>query len=124
MSSEALVREFWRLMGTNDFSSVAAVLSDDFTLEWPQSGELIRGAANFSQMNAEYPAVGPWCFDIERIVASDDEAVSDVRVTDGETVGRAISFFTIEQGKITKIVEFWPDNFEAPSHRAHLIERL
>lgn len=121
MSSEALVREFWRLMGTNDFSSVAAVLSDDFVLEWPQSGELIRGAANFAQMNAEYPAVGPWCFDIERIVASDDEVVSDVRVTDGETVGRAISFFTIENGKISRIIEFWPDSFEAPTHRAHLV---
>ncbi len=124
MSSEASVREFWRLMGTSDFSSVAAVLADDFTLEWPQSGERIRGAANFAQMNAEYPAVGPWRFEIERIVGSDDEAVSDVRVTDGETVGRAISFFSIAEGKITKIIEFWPDNFEAPKHRAHLIERF
>lgn len=95
MSSEALVREFWRLMGTNDFASVATVLSDDFVLEWPQSGERIRGAANFAQMNAEYPSVGPWRFDIERLVASDCEAVSDVRVTDGETIGRAISFFSI-----------------------------
>jgi hypothetical protein len=27
--------EFWRLMATNDFSSVAAVLAPDFVLEWP-----------------------------------------------------------------------------------------
>lgn len=122
MSSEAWVREFWRLMGTNDFSGVAAVLSDDFVLEWPQSGERIRGAANFAQMNAEYPAVGPWRFEIERIIATDHEAVSDVRVTDGETVGRAISFFTFENGKITKILEFWPEHFEAPEHRRHLVD--
>lgn len=122
MSSEALVREFWRLMGTNDFPSVATVLSDDFVLEWPQSGEHIRGAANFAQMNTEYPSVGPWRFEIKRLVASDHEAVSDVRVTDGETVGRAISFFTIENGKISKIVEFWPEPFEAPEHRQHLVD--
>lgn len=124
MSSEDLVREFWRLMGTNDFSSVAAVLADDFTLEWPQSGERIRGAANFAHMNSEYPSVGPWRFDIERIFGSEYEAVSDVRVTDGETVGRAISFFTIENGQISKIVEFWPEPFDAPTHRSHLIERF
>lgn len=122
MDSESLVREFWRLMGTNDFSSVAAVLSDDFLLEWPQSGERIRGAANFAQMNTEYPSVGPWRFEIDRLVAADLEAVSDVRVTDGETVGRAISFFTLAEGKITKIVEYWPDPFEAPEHRRHLVD--
>jgi len=122
VSSEALVREFWRLMGTNDFSSVASVLSEDFVLEWPQGGERIRGAANFAQVNSEYPSVGPWRFEVDRIVAADHNAVSDVRVTDGETVGRAISFFSIAEGKITKIVEYWPEPFEAPEQRRHLVD--
>lgn len=34
-----VVREFWRLMASNDFHSVAAVLASDFVLEWPQSNE-------------------------------------------------------------------------------------
>jgi hypothetical protein len=63
-----LVQEFWRLMATNDFHSVASILGDDFVLEWPQSRERIRGAGNFAQMNAEYPANGPWRFSINRIV--------------------------------------------------------
>jgi ketosteroid isomerase-like protein len=120
----ALVREFWRLMATNDFDAVSAVLAPDFTLEWPQSRERIRGAQRFAQMNREYPAEGPWRFTIHRIVGQQAEAVSDVAVTDGRQEGRAISFFSIEAGRIVRIVEFWPDPFAAPAHRAHLVETM
>ena len=119
-----IVSEFWRLMATNDFHAVSAVLSPDFVLEWPQSRERIRGPGNFAKMNAEYPAHAKWLFRIERLVGDQSQAVSDVSVTDGRQVGRAISFFTVAEGKITKLVEFWPEPFEAPPARAHLVERM
>ncbi|MFM0152177.1 nuclear transport factor 2 family protein [Paraburkholderia sediminicola] len=119
-----VVQEFWRLMATNNFHAVAAVLAQDFVLEWPQSKERIRGAANFAQLNTEYPAQGPWVFTINRIVGSENEAVSDVSVTDGVQHARAISFFTVEHGKITRMVEFWPDPYEAPFDRAQFVERI
>jgi ketosteroid isomerase-like protein len=119
-----VVREFWRLMATNDFTSVAAVLAPEFTLEWPQSRERIRGADRFARMNAEYPAHGQWQFTIHRIVGSESEAVSDVSVTDGKQAGRAISFFTVVQGKITRLVEFWPEPYPPAANRAHLVEPM
>ncbi|MGQ7932915.1 nuclear transport factor 2 family protein [Paraburkholderia sp. D1E] len=115
---------FISLMATNNFHAVAAVLAQDFVLEWPQSKERIRGAANFAQLNTEYPAQGPWVFTINRIVGSEKEAVSDVSVTDGVQHARAISFFTVEHGKITRMVEFWPDPYEAPFDRAQFVERI
>ena len=111
-------------MATNDFHAVAGVLAEDFVLEWPQSRERIRGAANFARMNAEYPAHGRWLFDVHRIVGGATEAVSDVSVTDGVQRARAISFFTVEHGRIRKLVEFWPEPYEAPPQRAHLVERM
>jgi ketosteroid isomerase-like protein len=122
--AEALVRRFWELMATNDFASVGEVLAPEFVLEWPQSGERLRGAERFAQMNMEYESHGPWRFTIHRIVASETEAVSDVSVTDGVQNGRALSFFTIGDGKITRIVEFWPEPFPAPENRKHLMEPL
>ena len=119
-----VVREFWRLMGTNDFRAVGAVLAADFILDWPQSNERVRGAENFAAMNAEYPAHGPWSFKIIRLVANRTEAVSEVAVTDGTQHARAISFFTIVQGKITRIVEFWPEPYPAPLNRKHLVEPI
>jgi ketosteroid isomerase-like protein len=125
MSSTAdIIQEFWRLMATNDFGSVSGVLSDDFVLEWSQSKERIRGAHNFARMNAEYPAAGAWRFTINRLVAVEGEGVTDVTVTDGVRTDRAISFFTVERGRITKIVEYWPDSYPAPDSRRHLVEPM
>jgi ketosteroid isomerase-like protein len=123
-SPEAVVREFWRLMDTNDFESVGVVLDTAFVLEWPQSGELIRGAGRFAQVNAEYPAQGRWRFTLRRLVASDDEAVTEVDVTDGVQSARALSFFTLRDGKIVRLVEYWPEPYRAPANRAHLVEPL
>lgn len=123
-SAVEVVREFWRLLATNDFHSVAAVLAAEFVLEWPQSKERIRGAERFARMNQEYPAHGVWRFTVNRLVGGESEAVSDVSVTDGVQVGRAISFFTVSEGKITRLVEFWPEPFAAPANRAHLVEAM
>ena len=119
-----IAREFWRLMATNDFHAVTDVLAEDFVVEWPQSNERIRGSERFARMNQEYPSHGPWQFTINRIVGGDSEAVTDVAVTDGVQTARAISFFTVEQGKVAHIVEFWPEPFAAPSNRAHLVEAM
>ena len=120
----AVVSEFWRRMASNDFASVAAVLAPDFVLEWPQSRERIRGAERFVAMNAEYPAHGPWVFTIHRIVGGRSEAVSDVSVTDGVQSARAVSFFSVADGRIVRMTEFWPEPFEPSAQRAHLTERM
>ncbi len=65
-----VAHQFWRLMATNDFHSVATVLADDFVLEWPQTKERIRGAERFARMNHEYPAHGAWRFTVNRLLAT------------------------------------------------------
>jgi len=119
-----VAHEFWRLMATNDFHSVVAVLARDFTLEWPQTSERIRGAEHFVRMNQEYLAHGPWRFTINRLVGCESEAVSDVTVTDGVRSDRAITFFTVAHGKVTRLVEFWPEPSSPAPNRAHLTEPM
>lgn len=119
-----VAQEFWRLMATNDFELVEAVLAADFVLEWPQSKERIRGAKRFVQMNREYPAHGLWQFTVNRLFGSDLHAASEVAITDGVQASTAVSFFTVVNGKITRLVEFWPEPYAAPAHRAHLVEPM
>ncbi len=119
-----VAQQFWDRMRTNDFESVAAVLAADFVLEWPQSKERIRGAERFVRMNAEYPAHGRWQFTIHRIVGNEREAVSDVDITDGVQHARAITFFEVADGRVRRITEFWPEPYDAPAGRAHLVERM
>ena len=124
LSPVEVVKKFWELMATNDCRSVGAVLSDDFVLEWPQSNERIRGRRNFVLMNEEYPAHGRWQFSVHRIIGNDTEAASDVSVTDGVQQARAISFFSVTDGLIVKMVEFWPEPFSAAANRTHLVEQM
>ena len=119
-----IVERYWELMRTNDFRSVGSVLGAEFVLEWPQSKERIRGKDNFAAMNEEYPCHGRWEFTINRIVGNDDEAVSDVWVTDGVQKARVVSFFSVRDGMIVKMVEFWPEDYPAPENRNHLVEKM
>jgi ketosteroid isomerase-like protein len=121
---EAVVREFWRLMGTNDFESVGAVLAPEFLMEWPQSRERIRGPERFCRMNTEYPTTWRWSFRINRLVAGGESVVTQVSVTDGTQSAEPVSFFTVAGGKIVKLVEYWPEPFAPAANRQHLVEPM
>ena len=122
-ANRAMVERFWETMNTNDWAAVGRLLHDDFALEWPQSGERIRGRDNFVAVNAHYPAAGPWRFAVQRIVADDHGAVSDVAVTAPEVAARVVSFFAPRDGMIWRVTEFWPDPFAAAAWRARWVER-
>lgn len=124
ISAEQVVREFWRLMATNDFHAVRAVLADEFVMEWPQSRERIRGGENYARMNAEYPTDGRWRFQINRLVAASDAVVTQASITDGTQAAEAISFFSVAGGKIARLVEYWPEPFAAAENRRRLTEPM
>ena len=122
--SKQIVEGFWAAMQTNDFKAAGEFLHDDYVLEWPQSGERIRGRANFVAINQHYPAHGRWEFTIQRIIAEGDEVVSDVSVTDGAVTGRVITFSSVRAGKILTQTEFWPDPYAPAEWRARWIEKI
>ncbi len=123
MNARAIVTQFWVAMQANDWAGAAAYFSDDYVLEWPQSGERIIGRANFVAVNTHYPAAGPWRFTLHRLVTEGDTVVSDVGVTDGAIHARVITFSIVRDGQIVQQIEFWPDPFAAPAWRAAWVER-
>ena len=122
-SSKRVVEQFWKTMQSNDFRAVGELLHEEYVLEWPQSGERVRGRENFVAINENYPAHGRWEFTVHRILAEGDEVVSDVDVTDGVIRGRVITFSRIQDGKILHQTEFWPDPFEAADWRSQWVEK-
>jgi hypothetical protein len=118
-----IVERFWHLMNTNDWDAVGTVLHDEFLLTWPQSGERIRGRANFSAVNAHYPATDVWHFAVRHLVADDTMAASAVAVTMSALKAEVVTFFEVRDGLIRRVTEYWPDSFEAASWRAQWVER-
>lgn len=122
MSSTELVEALWAAFDRFEFEAVGTLLHDDFVFEMPQSGERIRGRDSFIAMNRHYP--GQWRITIHKLIASGTEIVTEIRATYGDQTATAVSFFTIEDGKIIHVREYWPDPFDAPAWRAQWVERI
>ena len=45
-SGEATIMRLFEAMDHRDEAALAALVTDDFTMSWPQSGERFRGARN------------------------------------------------------------------------------
>lgn len=119
-----LVERYWEVMNTNDYTAVGALFHDEFTLDWPQSGERIRGRANFAAINANYPLPGPWRFTIQRLLTDEREAATVVSVAAPQFNGPVVTFFEFRDGLIYRMQEYWPDSFPATPDRAQWVERI
>ena len=58
------------------------------------------------------------------MLANGDTAVTDVEVHGATVEARVISFFEVRDGLIWRMTEYWPDPFDPPASRAHLVERI
>ncbi|MFR9780031.1 nuclear transport factor 2 family protein [Micromonospora sp. MS34] len=101
---------------------LTALLADDVVYEMPQSRERIRGRSAFVQFNAEYP--GDWHLQVRRVVADGRLAALwlDVRVA-AERQDACVWLEVSEQGLINWVTDYWPEPYDPPPGREHLVER-
>lgn len=121
---KATVAQFWALMQANDFCGAGELCSDDFVSIWPVSGERVRGRTNWVAIQEYYPANGRWRFTVQRTVCEGDQVVCDFSVTDGVQQGQSITFFTVNNGQITQMIEYWPEPYEPAGWRVPYTERI
>jgi hypothetical protein len=119
--TSALVHRFLQSLEARDWKGFAAVLDPDVTYELPQSHERIRGRDIYVRFNAEFP--GDWHLAPRLVIADDDNGVAWFDWTVGDETGDGIAFFHFDGDRITKITDFWPDPYDPPPGREHLVER-
>ncbi|MFF0571204.1 nuclear transport factor 2 family protein [Streptomyces sp. NPDC004041] len=125
------VETYWSAAEERDWSAFAQTLAEDVVYELPQTRERILGKERYLRFNQEYP--GDWHVRVERIVADAEGRQAAARTgftVTGEQEGEAdqeldaIHFFTFdEKGLITGVTDFWPESYEPPAGREHLVER-
>lgn len=116
-----LARTFMSSLEARDWDRVRSVLHCDVVYELPQSRERICGRELYIQFNQEFP--GDWHLQ-PRVVLADDRHGSvlfDWRV--GAESAQAIVYFEFDGGLITKVTDFWPEAYDPPPGREHLVER-
>ena len=116
-----LVERFVASLEARDWETWAGLLHPGVVYEIPQSRERIRGRDRYLRFNQEYP--GDWHLRPKVIIADDRHGVAwfewllDGRADDG------MAFFEFADGLITRVTDFWPEPYEPPPGREHLVER-
>ena len=119
-----VVASYWAAANARDWETFGSLLADDVMYEGPQTRERVRGRAPYVRFNVEgFP--GDWHLDVQRIVGDEDHAASGIHFTNADGTDQpGVCFFDLDgDGRIARIVDFWPDPYELPANRAHLVER-
>jgi hypothetical protein len=120
---QELISAYWTAANARDWAVYSDLLADDVVYEAPQSGERVTGKAAYMRFNIEgFP--GDWHLTVARVVGDDQGAASWIQMTDSDGTYPGLSFFDIIDGRIAKITDFWPQEYEPSGSRAHLAERF
>jgi hypothetical protein len=119
--AKELVSAFVLRLEARDWDGLAELLDPDVVYEIPQSRERIRGRERYLTFNTEYP--GDWHLEPVVVLGDDHDGSLLFRWTLGGESSLAIAFFEVRRDKITKITDFWPEPYEPPPGREHLVER-
>jgi SnoaL-like protein len=117
----AIVERFITTLDARDWQSWAALLAPDVVYEIPQTRERIRGRERYLQFNQEYP--GDWHLRPKVIIADESHGVVWFEWRLSDSIDDAMAFFEFGDGLITRITDFWPERYEPPPGREHLVER-
>ena len=118
-----MVAAYWAAAEARDWDAFGALLADDVVYRGPQTREQVRGRERYIRFNVEgFPY--DWHLTVQRIVGEGQRAASWIEFTGPEGTQPGLCFFDLaDDGKIALITDFWPDPYELPASRAHLVER-
>jgi hypothetical protein len=82
---------------------------------------MVEGRERYVRFNREYP--GEWHLRPVRLVAEDDHAALWISFEVAGERMDGIGFFTVTAGLVSRISDFWPQPYDPPAGREHLVTR-
>jgi ketosteroid isomerase-like protein len=117
-----IVSRYWAAAGARDWAAFGALLAGDVVYELPQTRERIEGRADVVRFNEEYP--GDWRLVGVRVIGEGRGAASWITLVAAGEEATGLSFFELtDDGVIGRITDFWPEPYEPPAGREHLVQR-
>lgn len=141
-TNEEIVRAYARATEDGDSDRLTVLRHADWTSDWPQSGERVRGDTNMRGIIDHYPGGQPevhpghlvgsedrWVmtpmYSVLRVVGSGDSWWADgtIKYPDG-SAWFYVAFFELRDGKVYRETEYFAAPFEAPAWRQPFVERM
>jgi SnoaL-like domain len=113
----------WTASAAGDQDVEHEIYHDEAIVEYPQSGECIRGRHNVQALRSQHPD-RPSGFVVRRIVGAGDFWVTEYVITyDGHRVN-TVSIMEFQEGKVVRETQYFAEPFEPPAWRAQWVERM
>src|SRR5579862_9217888 len=112
----------WTASDANDFETEHEIYLEDAVLEYPQSGERIRGRRNIQIARTNQPSQKR--FAVRRVIGSGDLWITEYILTYDGKPSYTVSIMEFRGDKVARETQYFADPFVAPAFRAQWVERM
>jgi SnoaL-like domain len=118
---QSALERHWAASDANDFDAEHEIYREDAVLDYPQSGERIRGRRNIQESRFVQPSNKR--FTVRRIVGSGDLWVTEFVLSYDGVPSYTVSIMEFRDGLVANETQYFADRFDPAPSRAHLVER-
>jgi ketosteroid isomerase-like protein len=112
----------WAASDANDFETEHDLYLEDAVLEYPQSGERIRGRHHIQITRSRQPSQKR--FVVRRILGRGDLWVTEYILSYDGKPSYTVSIMEFRGNKVARETQYFADPFEASPWRAQWVERM
>ena len=116
------LQRHWAASDANDFAVEHQIYEDHAVLEYPQSGERIRGRMRIQASRMAQP--NKKRFAVRRMLGGGGLWISELVLTYDEQPVYVVSIMEFEGGKVVRETQYFGDPFQPGPSRAQWVERM
>lgn len=118
----ATLERHWNASDANDFAAEHEIYREDAVLDYPQSGERIRGRRNIQESRFVQP--NRKRFSVRRIIGGGDLWITEFVLSYDGVPSYAVSIMELRDGLVASETQYFADSFAPAPSRAHLVEPM
>jgi len=118
----AALDRHWAASDANDFEGEHQIYREDAVLEYPQSGERIRGRHNIQASRTAQPNTKH--FTVRRMVGEGDLWITELVMTYDSQPFYVVSIMEFEGAQVVHETQYFSDAFEPGPSRAQWVEPM
>ena len=117
----AALQRHWSASDANDFAAEHEIYYEHAVLEYPQSGERIRGREHIQASRMAQPDAKR--FTVRRMLGAGGLWVSELEMRYGDRPFRVVSIMEFDGDRVIRETQYFAEPFEPGPSRAQWVER-
>src|ERR1700743_872431 len=118
----AALERHWAASDASDFEIEHDIYRDDAVLDYPQSGERIRGRRKIQESRTVQP--NKKHFNVRRMLGSGDLWVTEFVLTYDGIPSYTVSIMEFREGRVAHETQYFADRLDPGPSRANLVEQM